>query len=227
MFHSVLLAIFLLAAQNADEMAYRLVFKGGATTFLVSAPEVKGNRLQGKLLETGALVSFKREEVDLGKSGPAPRPEKASKSKKTAAPLKTTREDAEKALSSLSRTGTVETLPERSEAGEKRLAMRDSNAAKQASSESDDAAEAYWRGRARDVLEQKKAAAERLNAAIEARDYWDREGWPMGSPEWAYELSLRRDRVTEAERRVAEIEKKYEALLEEGRKAGALPGWLR
>lgn len=219
-----LLAVLLPVALSADEVAFRLVFKDGSNVFLESAPLKKGNRLQGKLVQTGSLVSFRPEDVDLEKSAFAALP--PAKKAKTPVPRKPTRAEAKEVFSGLSGSGRPDQVPERAEAGEKRQSSRPSPAPTP-QNEVNEPNEGYWRERAGVLHQEQEAARDELAMSIEARDTWEREGWPLGSQSWALELSDRRQRVASAERRVADLDKKEEALKEEGRKAGALPGWLR
>lgn len=92
--------------------------------------------------------------------------------------------------------------------------------------------EAWWRARVRQVREEWRQTVDEIAELEEtaadlrwryyaADDPWVRDG--RVKPEWDRAL----DRLSEARRRLGEYPRRLEALLEEGRREGALPGWLR
>lgn len=92
--------------------------------------------------------------------------------------------------------------------------------------------EAYWRGRAREIRGRWHDASEEIGrleqsaADLRRRFYAEDDPYRRDvqiKPEWDHaldELSRRRDEARAAQREL-------DAFLEEGRRAGALPGWLR
>lgn len=92
--------------------------------------------------------------------------------------------------------------------------------------------EAWWRARAREIREEWRRTVDEIGeleaAAADLRwrfyaedDPWVRDG--DVKPEWDRAL----DRLSEARRRLEEYPRRLGELVEEGRREGALPGWLR
>jgi hypothetical protein len=92
--------------------------------------------------------------------------------------------------------------------------------------------EAWWRARARGLREEWRATVDEIveleEAAADLRwrfyaadDPWVRDG--EVKPEWDRVL----DRLSEARRRLLTYPERLDTLVEEGRREGALPGWLR
>lgn len=92
--------------------------------------------------------------------------------------------------------------------------------------------EAWWRARAREIREEWRRTVDEIGELEEAAadlrwrfyaedDPWIRDG--QVKPEWDRAL----DRLSGARRRLDEYPRRLEALIEEGRREGALPGWLR
>ncbi|HEX2163303.1 MAG TPA: hypothetical protein VHM02_05090, partial [Thermoanaerobaculia bacterium] len=92
--------------------------------------------------------------------------------------------------------------------------------------------EAWWRGRAREIREEWRRTLDEIEeletAAADLRwqfyaedDLWVRDG--QVKPEWDRVL----DRLSEARNDLATFPRRLEELREEGRREGALPGWLR
>ncbi|HEX6204162.1 MAG TPA: hypothetical protein VF100_14275, partial [Thermoanaerobaculia bacterium] len=91
--------------------------------------------------------------------------------------------------------------------------------------------EAWWRARAREIREEWRRTVDEIgeleSAAADLRwrfyaedDPWVRDG--DIKPEWDHAL----DRLSEARRRLEEYPRQLDELVEEGRREGALPGWL-
>ena len=94
------------------------------------------------------------------------------------------------------------------------------------------AAEQYWRGRALDIRLRWKKAAERVKEleksanGLRRRFYAEDDPYVRDGqvkPEWDRVL----DRLGEARAEVEATRKELDDFLEEGRRGGALPGWLR
>jgi hypothetical protein len=92
--------------------------------------------------------------------------------------------------------------------------------------------EQYWRNRALEIRQRWKNAADEIvelekNAAgLRRRFYAEADPYVRDTrvkPEWDRVL----DRLEEARAEVETAKEELEALQEEGRRAGALPGWLR
>jgi hypothetical protein len=92
--------------------------------------------------------------------------------------------------------------------------------------------EQYWRDRAVDVRTRWKKAADEVKELEESAAGWRRRFYAENDPyardsqvkpEWDRVL----DRLGKARTEVEDTKKELEELLEEGRRAGALPGWLR
>lgn len=92
--------------------------------------------------------------------------------------------------------------------------------------------EAWWRARAREIREEWRrtldeiAALEAAAADLRWRFYAVDDPWVRDrevKPEWDRAL----DRLGEARRRLDEYPGRLEELVDEGRRQGALPGWLR
>lgn len=92
--------------------------------------------------------------------------------------------------------------------------------------------EAWWRARARELREEWRQTVDEIAeleaAAADLRwrfyaedDPWVRDG--EVKPEWDRAL----DRLSEARRRLEQYPRRLDELVEEGRREGALPGWLR
>jgi hypothetical protein len=92
--------------------------------------------------------------------------------------------------------------------------------------------EEYWRGRAVDIRTRWKKAADEVKELEESAAGWRRRFYAENDPyardsqvkpEWDRVL----DRLGKARTEVEDTQKELEDFLEEGRRAGALPGWLR
>jgi hypothetical protein len=92
--------------------------------------------------------------------------------------------------------------------------------------------EAWWRARARGVREEWRRTVDEIveleETAADLRwrfyaedDPWVRDG--QVKPEWDRAL----DRLSDARRRLVDYPRQLDELIEEGRREGALPGWLR
>lgn len=117
-------------------------------------------------------------------------------------------------------------------------AAGDGGAAAEAAAEAPTAAgepvrdEAWWRDRARSIREEWRRTVDEIveleETAADLRwrfyaedDPWVRDG--QVKPEWDRAL----DRLSDARHRLEDYPRQLEDLIEEGRRAGALPGWLR
>jgi hypothetical protein len=78
-----------------------------------------------------------------------------------------------------------------------------------------------WRRTVDEIAELEETAADLRWRFYAADDPWVRDA--QVKPEWDRAL----DRLSDARRRLGDYPRQLEALLEEGRRAGALPGWLR
>ncbi|HLX10550.1 MAG TPA: hypothetical protein VKY89_22060 [Thermoanaerobaculia bacterium] len=92
--------------------------------------------------------------------------------------------------------------------------------------------EAYWRGRALEIRQRWRKAADRIKELEQDVSEWRRRFYAQDDPyvrdgqiKPAWDRAL--DELRESRKTVQDAKKQLVDFLEEGRVAGALPGWLR
>jgi hypothetical protein len=211
---------------------YVVVSTDGTTTTLSAAPERKGDRFVGHLLQGGQFVSFPVTEVDEAKTAeantPSPTPPvKARRAvlEKTPLPagesrkLRIPRQEAERTLATSSGTGTGQAGP--APATEPATGDLPAGAVDRHGH-----GEAFWRKRAAPFLSRAARAEADLEKATAARDSWQRSSG-AGTPAWQRRLHRLNEAVTKARAHIDEAGRQHDRLAEEARKAGAYPGWIR
>lgn len=238
------LAVPLLDARGEEPAkGWAIVRKDGTVTWLLEPPTVKGASYVGKLAPGGQLVTFRADEVDEARTRAAnthPTPTAVPSNvpfqkPPTATPvpkkkLKVPRPKAEAALGELSgpsaaagrqppppAPGTREAMPEAAELEVPEFEPTDR----------DGHGEGWWRPRAERARRRLAHAEADLRSAERAADHWDSNPEVWGTEYWAMELSRLRARVERSRMELAEEQRRWAELVEDARKAGAYPGWLR
>ncbi len=219
------------SAFAADER-YLVVGADGSVTALSAPPDRKGDRLVGRLLVGGQLVSFRVAEVDETKTAEANAPprtpsvepstavlKKAPPPAEESRKLKITRQEAERTLASSSGTGTAAAGP--APAGE-----RPKDAGPAGAVDRNGHGEAWWRKRAAPLLARASRAESDLAGAVSARDSWERSPG-TGRPAWQVRLHRLNEAVAKSQSKLDEVGRQQGRLAEEARKAAAYPGWIR
>ena len=89
--------------------------------------------------------------------------------------------------------------------------------------------EGYWRGKARDLLDQIAATEQHIAKLKDDIKKYGAGGFDVttGMKNNVAYIDDRNGQVQELEKRKADLEKKLDQLAEAGRKAGAEPAWFR
>jgi hypothetical protein len=218
-----------------------VVRKDGARVTFEAPPRTEGGRLVGRLRGSGTLVSLPAARVDAEATARANAPgaPAVAASPATAAPtprpfetpplgqrvrLTMSAEEARRHLEE-ARTGTPDPGPPPGETAAPAPVPEEAGATDRTGRD-----ESWWRERAaaaRGAAEESAAALAAAEAALEAAERSFLGGSEAERTTFVVNVLDARNRAEAARAEHARARTRWEALQEEARKAGALPGWLR